>query len=459
MRMTYGLSLEQTQKLIMTPELRQAITILQLSSLELSEYIEQELLNNPILELKETDEEFESLNKTQETNEIDWEDYFQEHYDPGFAKSFREIKEDYSYENFVTKGPTLQEHLLFQLHLTNISERYREIGEFIIGCLDRNGYLTYSTDDIVKHLNVKPTEVEEVIGLIQTFDPAGVGARNLQECLLIQINQRGIKNHNLELLVKHYLDELAHARYTKIAEALNISLKEVQELRDILHTLEPKPGRNFHDINETQYITPDAIVEKVGDEYIVVINDTTAPRLRINNFYKSLLSMESKESSTSKFLVNKFESALWLIKSIEQRRMTLYKVVKSIVDIQRDFLDYGVRHLKPLTLKDIADLIGVHESTVSRATNGKYVQTPRGVFELKYFFTSSIDRVNGSATSSESIKKMLVDFIKQEDSHKPYSDQKLAEMFKARGIVISRRTIAKYRDELNIPPSTKRKRF
>ncbi|NPV42690.1 RNA polymerase sigma-54 factor [Koleobacter methoxysyntrophicus] len=464
MRMSYGLSLEQTQKLIMTPELRQAITILQLSSIELAEYIEQEILNNPVLEIKEEESEKDYQEKDLKTEEvekgeIDWEEYFQDSSDLGYIRNYNEQdREEYSYENFVTKAPTLQEHLMFQLHLSLLPKRYEKIGEFLIGSLDKNGYLTCATKDIADILKVDVNEVEEVLGLIQTFDPPGVGARNLQECLLIQVYQKGIKNHNLELVITNYLNELAQARYTKIADSLNITLKEVQEIKDIIQSLEPKPGRNFQD-SDIQYVIPDAVIEKVGDEYIVIINDTTAPRLTINNYYKELLSSESKESSISKFLTNRLESALWLIKSIEQRRMTLYKVVKSIVDVQREFFDKGVRYLKPLTLKDIADMIGVHESTVSRATNGKYVQTPRGVYELKFFFTSGIDNVSGNTTSSECVKRMLKDIIADEDPYNPYSDQKIADLFKQKGIVVSRRTIAKYRDELNIPPSTKRKRY
>lgn len=467
MRMTYSLSLEQTQKLVMTPELRQAITILQLSSIELSEYIEQEILNNPVLEIKEDSakennddlEDVKLEDKEDSKEEIDWEEYFQDSNNYDYKNSkVNYDQEEYSYENFITKAPTLQEHLIFQLQLSLLPKEYMRIGEFLIGSLNRNGYLTCSTQDIAKILKVGVDEVEKVLELIQTFDPLGVGARNIEECLLIQVYQQDIKNPNVEIVIKSHLKELAEGRYSKIAEALNISLKEVQEIKDIIQSLEPKPGRNFQD-SGVQYVVPDAIIKKVDGEYIIIINDTTAPRLTINNFYRELLSSESKGSSISKFLENRFESALWLIKSIDQRRMTLYNVVNSIVEVQRDFFEKGIHYLKPLTLKDIADMIGVHESTVSRATNGKYVQTPRGTYELKFFFSSGIDNVSGDATSSESIKKMLKDIIDNEDSYNPYSDQKITDMFKQKGIIISRRTIAKYRDELNIPPSTRRKRY
>lgn len=432
MRMTYSLSLEQTQKLVMTPELRQAITILQLSSIELSEYIEQEILNNPVLEIREDSgkesnddiEDIEVNDKEDIKQEIDWEEYFQDNSSYGYKDSYVNYdKEDYSYDNFISKAPTLQEHLIFQLHLSLIPKEYMRIGEFLIGSLNRNGYLTCSTQDIAKILKVDANEVEKVLELIQTFDPLGVGARNIEECLLIQVYQKDIKNPNVEIVIKSHLKQLAEGRCSKIAEALSISLKEVQEIKDIIQSLEPKPGRNFQD-SGVQYVVPDAIIKKVDGEYVIIINDTTAPRLTINNFYRELLSNVSKESSIAKFLENRFESALWLIKSIDQRRMTLYKVVNSIVEVQRDFFDKGIHYLKPLTLKDIADLIGVHESTVSRATNGKYVQTPKGTYELKFFFSSGVDNIKGDTTSSESIKKTLKDIIENEDLYNPYSDQK-----------------------------------
>ena len=294
--------------------------------------------------------------------------------------------------------------------------------------------------------------------IIQSFEPAGVGARNLQECLMIQVEQRNIQTPKIKEFIQNHLKDLAEARYSKIAEALGISLTEVQELKDIVLTLDPKPGRNFSSVNDTQYIVPDATVKKVDDEYVVIMNDTITPRLSINAYYRSLLSVENNES-ISKFLTHRLDSALWLIKSIEQRRQTLYNVIKSIVEVQREFLDYGITYLKPLTLKNIADKIGVHESTVSRAVNGKYVQTPRGVFELKFFFKNGLDNINGSATSSESIKKMIKEMVASENPYRPLSDQKLADLLKKKGIIISRRTVAKYREEIGIPSSAKRKRY
>jgi len=448
----------------MTPELRQAITILQLSALELGQYVEKQLLENPLLEM--SDEGFredEGFRKTKEDTKdidtIDWEEYFQDCSDADFMRFPQEKKdEQVNYENFVSSTPSLHEHLMMQLHLTVIPKTLFKIGEFLIGNIDRRGYLTVDTKDAAKLLKVPQNQVEEALKIIQGFEPAGVGARNLQECLLIQVEQQNIQNPKIKDFIQNHLNDLAEARYSRIAEALNISLTEVQELKDIVLSLDPKPGRNFSSVNDTHYIVPDASVKKIGDEYIVIMNDSVAPRLSINTYYRSLLSSENNESIL-KFLNHRLDSALWLIKSIEQRRQTLYNVIKSIVDVQKEFLDYGITYLKPLTLKTIADKIGVHESTVSRAVNGKYVQTPRGVFELKFFFKNGLGNINGSATSSESIKKMIKEMISSENPYHPLSDQKIADLLKKNGIIISRRTVAKYREEIGIPSSAKRKRY
>lgn len=466
MQMNYSLTLSQTQKLLMTPELRQAITILQLSSLELCDYIEQELLNNPLLDKEE--DEYTAFSEDGmrvdegKTNEdtIEWEEYLQDYFDWDFLRFPKERKEEEtSFENFVSANQTLQEYLLMQLRLAAADKKIFKIGEFLIGNLDKNGYLAVSVQEAARILRVREEEVEEALKVVQTLDPPGVGARNLQECLLIQVEQKGIKDPNLYELIKHHLKDLAEARYTRIAEKLNVPLSKVQELKDIVLSLDPKPARNFSSANEIQYVIPDAVIEKVGNEYVVIMNDSVTPRLSINPYYRSLLMSEDKESLTSKFLTRKLEAALWLIKSLEQRRMTLYKVIKAIVEVQREFLDKGISGLKPLTLKQIADVVGVHESTVSRAISGKYVQTPRGVFELKFFFQNGLENENGSSTCAETIKKMLKEMISNEDPYNPLSDQMIADDLKKKGIRISRRTVAKYREQLGIPSSAKRKRY
>ncbi|HHW03694.1 MAG TPA: RNA polymerase factor sigma-54 [Thermoanaerobacterales bacterium] len=463
MQMGYGLSLSQTQKLVMTPELRQAITILQLSAMELDEYIEQELLENPLLDLNEdiprNDDIIDKLNQ-KDSDTIDWEEYFQDCSDLDFLRfPLEKREEELGFENYVSSTPSLQEHLMMQLHLCSISRTEFKIGEFLIGNIDKRGYLTISTAEASKLLKVPEQEVEKVLKLIQTFEPSGIGARNLIECLLIQVEQRNINMPKIKELITNHLKDLAEARYSRIAEALNISLSEVQRLKDVILTLDPKPGRNFSSANDIQYVTPDAIIEKVGNDYVVIMNDSISPRLSINSYYRSLLNSENRESSISKFLSQRLDSALWLIKSIEQRRITLNKVISTIVEVQRDFLDYGITYLKPLTMRQIADRVGIHESTVSRAISGKYVQTPRGVFELKFFFKNGLDNTNGSSTSSESIKKMIKEMVGNEDPYNPLSDQKIADDLKKKGIIISRRTVAKYREETGIPSSAKRKRY
>lgn len=462
MELSFGLNLAQTQKLVMTPELRQAIKILQLSTVELEKYIQKELLENPVLDLNEDNtktEHDEKENDSIETDTIDWEEYFQDSSDADFMRFPTERKEQTQFENFISSAPSLQEHLLMQLHLSSIPKTSFKIGEFLIGNIDKRGYLAISTQEAAELLKVSPKEVEDVVKLIQTFEPAGLGARDLVECLLIQVEQNNINEPKIRDFIKYHLKDLAEARYNRIAESLGISLQQVQHLKDLVLTLDPKPGRNFSSPNDTQYITPDAVVEKVGGEYIIIMNDSVSPRLCINSYYRSLLMGGNKDSNISKFLSQRFDSAMWIIKSIEQRRITMYKVIKSIVDVQRDFLDYGLTRLKPLTLKEIADIIEMHESTVSRTVNGKYIQTPRGVFELKFFFQTGLENTNGTSTSSGSIKKMIEEIIESEDPYNPLSDQKISDNLKNRGIIISRRTVAKYRDELAIPSSTKRKRY
>jgi len=465
MQVNFNLTLSQTQKLVMTPELRQAITILQLSTFELSQYVENQLLENPLLDLNDDflKNEIPSDNEVDDNDDkedsIDWEEYFQEEASSEPLRGQREQREAVEYENFVSSMPSLQEHLMMQLRLAFISKTELKIGEFLIGNLDKNGYLAITVDEVAKLLKVSRRDVEDTLKIIQTFDPPGVGARNLIECLLIQVEQNGIKAPKIKDLIMYHLEDLAEGRFSKIAETLNISLAEVQQLKDILVTLDPKPGRNFASINDVQYIIPDAVIEKVGDEYIVIMNDSISPKLSINPYYRALLTSEDKESSICKFLSNRLDSALWLIKSIEQRRITLQKVIESIVSVQKEFFDNGLIYLKPLTMKHIADMVGVHESTVSRAISGKYVQTPRGLFELKFFFQSGLENMNGTMMSAESIKKLIREIIDEEDPYNPFSDQKIASILKQKGVSISRRTVAKYREEIGILSSTKRKRY
>lgn len=463
MRMTYGLSLQQTQKLIMTPELRQAIAILQLPAMEMEEYIEQELLNNPVLELKdEQEDEPRDEDKNKETEEPgipEWLEYFHDSSDVGYVPP-QPKERDISFENYTALAPTLHEHLMFQLHLVVRSEEQRRIGAFLIGNIDDRGYLLVDADEAAGILNVPRCKVEAVTRTIQSLDPPGVGARSLRECLLLQWETLGRENRLVESIIRAHLDDLGEARVQRIADALGVSPGEVQAAADIIRTLDPKPGRKFGHPGDVRYVLPDIIVERVAHEYVIIVNDAPIPRLAISPHYRTLLTDDGgTDPSTRKFLEGKFHSALWLLKSIEQRRLTLYKVMDAIVKRQRAFFDRGVRHLKPMTLREIADMIGMHESTVSRATSNKYVQTPQGVFELKYFFTSGVEKGQGGLISSESIKRIMRDMIEVEDTKSPLSDQALAEKLESQGINISRRTVAKYREEMGVVPSAKRKRY
>ncbi|SJZ43077.1 RNA polymerase factor sigma-54 [Garciella nitratireducens] len=460
MGLYFGLQLEQKQQLIMTPELRQAIEILQLPSFELNQLIEQELQKNPMIDLIEEQFTNEELDKEsqEDTKEIDWEKYF-DHNDTYYGGQREVNDQEYNQENYVKHSITLKEHLQFQLHISVVKPKYKKIGEYIIECIDNNGYLTVDIEEIAQILNEKLSDVENILYLIQSFDPSGVGARNLRECLSIQLKQMNYWDERMKKIIYNHLEDLANNRFQRISKKLGISCKEIQDIKDFIKTLEPKPGRIFATDQDVRYIIPDAYIKKIGDEYLVIINDSANPRLRINHFYKTLLKQEDKSSLTSKYLKEKLESAMWLIKSIEQRRSTLYNVVSSILEVQKDFFEQGVTALKPLTLKEIAEKLEIHESTVSRATNGKYVQTPKGLFELKYFFNSGIESKSGDMMASQGIKNMIKEIIEREDSSKPISDQKIADILKDKGIKISRRTVAKYRDEMGILSSSKRKRY
>ncbi|WP_434511025.1 RNA polymerase factor sigma-54 [Desulfitobacterium sp. AusDCA] len=466
MRIGYGLRLEQTQKLIMTPELRQAITILQLSALELSTFVDQQLLENPLLEVVEdsvagsnAEKENESGQSEQRTDsdstwDMDWEEYFQRQEE----RITREYEPDPSQKNrlepFVAMAPTLQEYLLEQLHVQKLTVPVKYM-EYIIGNLDNNGYLELTLESIAKELKISIEMAEKALNIVQGLDPLGVGARSLEECLRLQLPLIPKAPAKMSEFLKH-LEDLAAGRIQRIAAQMQITTAEVQKLADWVRQLDPKPGRRFSESGEIRYIVPDVVIEEIAGEFIILVNDITVPRLGINQAYRKALS-QSGEDETRKFVEQRLNSAAWLIRSIEQRRTTLYKVANAIVKRQAEFLRKGVRYLHPLNLKDIAEEVGVHESTVSRATANKYVQTPRGIFEFKFFFASGIKNEQGVTT--EGIKQVLKDLIAGESSKAPFSDQKLSELLKEKGMEISRRTVAKYRDELGIPSTALRKRY
>lgn len=493
MRLGYDLTIEQSQKLVMTPELIQAIQILQFNTQELENYVEEQLLTNPILDIDSSSHsEREASNGSEEKYEdkydgskaaddfdhaydskeekrrdkteepIDWAEHFKEReYDDISYRQWQydPNQNDYSYEQVVSSDITLTEHLMFQLQFVSIRRSCRQVAKYMIEALDENGYLTQPLSEMAKQFSISPEKAEEVLEIIQGFEPTGVGARDLRECLKIQLHHNGEDDPTILQVVDEHLEDLANNRLSTIAKSMNITVKEAQEISDLIRSLEPKPGRQFGSSTETRYIIPDVTVEKVDGQYVVIVNESSTPKLTLSPYYQKVLIDADKESNISKFLTGRLNSALWLIKSIEQRRQTIYNVVSAVVKYQADFFEHGPKYLKTLTLKQIADEVGIHESTVSRSINGKYMQSPRGVFEIKYFFTSGVSGTSGEGIASESIKTLIREIVDKEDPKAPKSDQAIVEVLAEKGIDISRRTVAKYRDEMNVPSSSKRKRY
>jgi RNA polymerase sigma-54 factor len=473
-----------SQQLVMTPQLRQAIKILQVSRAELETLVDQELTENPVLEEQLSEEKLDAQTevptvdtptdeyaepKTTEVEaastvgEIDWKEYAENysndiHGSTGHGASGDDDDRRAALENILVKRTLLPDHLMWQLRLSDMTDGEKEVGGMIIGSLDKDGYLPMQLDEVAFLANTWPDVeiVERVLRRIQDFDPPGVAARGLAECLLIQLRQLGLDDDTLPArIVRDYLPMLESRRFDRLARELGVTMEQVAEATKVVSVLEPKPGRDFSD-QDTRYVTPDVHVHKVGDEYVVTLNEEGLPRLRVSSFYRQMLGTNGSPEARG-YIQEKMRAAAWLIKSIHQRQRTLYMVTSSIVKFQREFLDGGVAHLRPLVLKDVANDIGMHESTVSRATAGKYVHTPQGTFELKYFFTSSLRGGHGSEVSAESVKEKIREIIAKEDARKPLSDQYIAELLGKEQIDIARRTVAKYRELMGILPSSKRK--
>ncbi len=464
MNMGLGLYQEQTLKLVMTPELRQAITILQFSALDLISYLREQATENPVIELQEVSAAAELAQAHVERNaerpapEIDWKEWVGNRATGDYVVNKNESTYN-PLDHVRAPNKTLYDHLKSQLgFMKGLTPWQKKLALFLIGNLDEKGYLEIGLDEVSRRLGATPTEVEEALRVVQRLEPVGVGARSLEECLLLQLQDEGLDDEKTVQVVREHLADLANNRFSRIADKLKITLQEVQQIADAVRSLNPRPGAAFH-TGETRFVIPDVTVEKVMDDYVVLVNDLSAPRLTINSFYERLLKESSSQEEARQFIHEKLNAALWLAKSLEQRRLTLMRVTQAIVEMQREFFDYGVHYLKPMTQKEIAEKVNLHESTVSRATSNKYVQTPRGVFELKYFFTSALATASGEAASSQSVKKRIKALIDAEDRKQPLSDQKLSELLIAEGIEISRRTVAKYREEMMIPSSAKRKRY
>ena len=497
-RMAQGLQLSQrlTQSLVLAPQLQQSLALLQAPTLELKALVEQELQQNPVLEESpateaERDErddreaekaeqadpaeppadlEFDPATEKPEAEPTDdfqaefeklvqldqeWRDHFAQTNLPTRASAEDEERRQFMFDSLVA-STSLQEMLIEQVRESGVPEADRPVAEMLIGNIDDYGYLKASVEELTLSTGVSPEKILEVLKIIQTFEPAGVGARDLRECLMLQLERSGQKNSLEHKIVCDFMDALGKRRIPEIARGTGESVDEVQEALERIARLEPRPGRAFLPDND-QYILPEVFVHRAGDEFVVTTNNEHIPHLRISNTYKDLMSQGQNSAEVKNYIREKIRAGKFLIKSLHQRQQTILNIAKEIVSRQRDFMEKGVAFLKPMTMVQVAEVVGVHETTVSRAVSGKYMQTPQGIFEMKYFFTAGIQTASGDGMSNTSVKDMISEIFKKEDTGKPLSDQEVVRMLKEKGIVIARRTVAKYRTELNILPSNLRK--
>ncbi len=498
-------SLKLSQQLVITPQLQQAIKLLQLSRVELLEVVQAELMENPTLEEETEGEDFEEIkpqemlshensesentpekssnhetevmspsNKEGEVKEpdnFDWENYLNTYNAPEHIASG--LEDLPTYESTLSQKTSLYDHLRWQLQLSDFNEEEEEIGALIVGGINDDGYLQDPLTDIAEKVKVPLEKVEAVLCKVQKFDPPGVAARDLKECMLLQIRYFGHEREAMEKMVSEHLGELEKKDYRRIAREMKIPLERVIHLAKLMHELEPKPGRPFTE-SSAQYITPDVYLYKVGDEWMVVLNEDGLPKLQLSPFYRNMMQKtlqsngngngnasdhQSLQDNEKEYVQNKLRSAVWLIRSIHQRQRTLYKTTKAIVKFQRDFFEKGINFLHPMVLRDVANEIGMHESTVSRVTTNKYVHTPQGIYELKFFFNNGLPSGDGDSVASETIKDKLRHIVSGENVKSPLSDQEIVEILKGQKIDIARRTVAKYREMLGILPSSKRKQL
>lgn len=472
-------SLKLTQSLIMTQKLQQAIKLLQLSRMELLGEIHQALETNPVLEeeqfeeREDTDQELEATvftpaseaPKEEETDgeakssleKLDWSSFLQDQLMPPPVGEYEE-REALPFENLNAQKTTLKSHLMWQLRMAELGEADDRIGILIIGNLDRDGYLRASMEEIADASGGDLARVEEVLRVIQGFDPPGVAARSLKECLRLQLKASGLEDPLVGAIIEDHLPNLGNRNYQAIARDLKVPLQKVIHAAELISQLEPKPGRGF-DTEEAYYINPDVYVEKVGHDYVINLNEDGLPKLRVSSFYLEAMRDPGKLPEGVKSYIQKhLDNALWFIRSIHQRQKTLYRVTESIVRFQRDFLDQGLSHLKPLTLRQVAEDVQMHESTISRVTTNKYAYTPQGVFDLKFFFNSGINMYLGEQIASESVKEKIRQIVQSEDPESPLSDQEIVELLRRQDVLIARRTVAKYRGVLGMLSSSKRKR-
>jgi len=483
MALEQKLSLKLAQKLVMTPSLQQAIKLLQMTRMELDTLLTQEIVENPVLEEGTDGQEEETppqdlkeerpepvngeLDHEKSMENIDLDAYFGDYWEGTGHSSMMEDRDEPPIENSLSREPDLYDHLLWQLHMAEIPPRHREIGELIIGNLDTDGYLVATPEEIramgdAEGFDYTAEEVEQVLCLIRHFDPPGVACNDLPESLLWQMDLKEVPPDALaRRMVVEAWDLFLRRQFPAVAKKLNVELAELEEAVELVRGLEIHPGRKFS-TDRPHYIEPDVFVRRVGDEYVIQLNDDGLPRLRVSRSYRRMLQSmrsEGRQSEAQNFIKDKIRSAVWLIKSLDQRQRTIYKVASSIVRQQREFLDQGIEHLRPMVLRDVAEDIGMHESTVSRVVSNKYMHTNRGLFPMKFFFHSGIDREYGENISSLTVKRKIEQLVQGEDPKRPLSDSELMRILNREGIQIARRTVAKYRDELSIPSSTDRKQI
>ncbi|MBN1900907.1 RNA polymerase factor sigma-54 [Candidatus Sumerlaeota bacterium] len=488
-----ALSLDQVQKqvqrLVMTPQMQQSIKLLQLNSLEMEQLTEQQIRENPFLELAEEEEnstmetalpdapltaspplpdptnappesaeakpqDIEKQPETFDKVDADWEEL----YDDAENKVYfqKEAYEEEDFTEYTPKGTSLSEHLLRQLKLSALSGKDIEIGERIIGNLDENGYLRASLEEIAQNQGVPIEQAEDVLDVIQSFDPAGIAARTLAECLRLQLEDQNVRDSKIYILIDDYLEDLQKKKFKEIAKSMGVPREWVMNAFQRISRLEPKPGRQYNK-EEAFYITPDVIAKKINGKYLYFLNEGRSSNLRINSYYQQLLNNGRLTKEEKAFALEKYRGAIWYLKNIEKRKLTILRITEAILNSQQEFLEKGIKFLKPLTLREIAEAVEMHESTVARVANGKYVETPRGTYELKYFFSSGLETQNGESTSSKSVKETIARIIQGESPNKPLSDQKIARLLENKGIKIARRTVAKYREQIRILPAKLRK--
>src|SRR6266403_834116 len=474
-----GHGMQQSQNLalqqVLSPQLQQSLLILQTPLLELRNLVQQEMETNPVLEElpdepssdgpngdePSTDnnfkEEFEKLASLDE----EWRDYMAQSssYSPEGSRGSPEAKDKRQFFfDSIAVQETLQQHLMTQLNQTALNANDRKTAELIIGNIDDNGFLQSTPEEMALSSGIAKEDFEKMLALIQSFYPPGVGARDLRECLLVQLQREGKENSLEYKIISEHLDDLGKRRFPEIARRMNISVEEVQKCANNIAQLNPRPGQSFA-VAPQNYVLPDVTVEKVDGDYQIILNNEQIPHLRISNIYKDIIAQDNNGSEVKDYIRDKIRSGKFLIRSIHQRQQTISNIAHQIVSRQRDFFEHGPSHLKPMTMGEIADAVGVHETTVSRAVSGKYMATPQGIFEMKYFFTPGYQTSTGESMSNTSVKEAILDLVKHEDGNAPLSDQEIIEILSQRGIPIARRTVAKYRTELNILPSHMRRKY